>query len=278
MYCEQLHDRAILSVSGTDKFFFLQGLLTNDVQKLVDHPIYSLMLTPQGKFLYDFYLTLSGDEILLDCAAEKYDEIYKKFSMYKLHSNIFINQVKDQYQVFVIYGDGVIADEPLLFADPRCSLLGSRVIVKNGLAEDFLKKYNLVAAQDYTKLLYDLSIPLAHIDLISQESFPLEFGLDFLNAISFDKGCYVGQELTARTKHRGVVRKKLYKVTAQNDMNDLVYGTEITIEQRKIGKFCSAFNKVGKALIREEDYENYKDKTVLLNGLEVSLKPAIWYS
>ncbi len=278
MYCEQLHDRAILSVSGADKFVFLQGLLTNDVQKLVDHPIYSLMLTPQGKFLYDFYLTLSGDEILLDCAAEKYDEIYKKFSMYKLHSNIFINQVKDQYQVFAIYGDGIIADEPLLFADPRCSLLGSRAIVKNGLAEDFFKERNLVAAQDYTKLLYDLSIPLAHIDLISQESFPLEFGLDFLNAISFDKGCYVGQELTARTKHRGVVRKKLYKVTAQKDMNGVVYGTEITVEQHTIGKFCSAFNKVGKALIREEDYESYKDKPVLLNGLEVSLKPAIWYS
>ena len=279
MYCEQLQDRTILSISGADKFTFLQGLLTNDVQKLSHHPIYSLMLTPQGKFLYDFYLVLRGDEILLDCAAEKYDEICKKFSMYKLRSDVLLNQApRDQYEIFAIYGDSATSiNDALVFADPRHPLLGSRAIVKKDSAEEFLKKHNLIPAQDYTKLVYDLSIPLPHIDMISQESFPLEFGMDFLNAISFDKGCYVGQELTARTKHRGIVRKKIYKVIAQSDLSKVQYGVEIMVGQNKIGKFCSAFNEIGKALIREEDYFLHSSP-ILLDGIEITLQTAPWYS
>ncbi len=279
MYCEQLQDRAILSISGADKLVFLQGLLTNDVHKLTHHPIYSLMLTPQGKFLYDFYLILHGDEILLDCAAEKYDEICKKFSMYKLRSDVLVNQVRDQYEILAIYGEGVThINDSLVFVDPRYSLLGSRAIVKKDSAKEFLKKHNLLSMQNYTKLIYDLSIPLPHIDMISQESFPLEFGMDFLNAISFDKGCYVGQELTARTKHRGVVRKKIYKIIAQSDLSKVKCGAEIMVDQNKIGKFCSAFNEIGKALIREEDYFLRNSQPILLDGLEITLQIATWYS
>jgi folate-binding protein YgfZ len=279
MYFEQLRDRAILSISGSDKFTFLQGLLTNDVKKVIDHPIYSLMLTPQGKFSYDFYLVLNGNEILLDCAAEKYDQICKKFSIFKLRSDISINQVKDQYKIYSIYGDGLFnINNELVFIDPKCSFLGSRAILKIDYAEEFLKKSNLVSAENYMKLVYDLSIPLPHIDLISEESFPLEFGMDFLNAISFEKGCYIGQELTARTKHRGVIRKKIYKIIAQEGLNNIKYGTEITIGQNKVGKFCSAFDKIGKALVREEDYLLYNStKPILLNGLEINLQLPSWY-
>ena len=279
MYCEQLRDRAILSITGSDKITFLQGLLTNDIQKLTYHPIYSLILTPQGKFLYDFYLVLNDDEILLDCDVEKYDQICKKFAIYKLRSDISINPVKDQYKIFSIYGKGSAnANNSLVFIDPRYSLLGSRAILKAEYAEEFLKKHHLVPAQNYTKLIYDLSTPLPHIDLISEESFPLEFGMDFLNAISFEKGCYVGQELTARTKHRGVVRKKIYKIIAQSDLSEVKYGAEIMVNQNKIGKFCSAFNNIGKALIREEDYLACNSQPILLNGIEINLQLSLWYS
>jgi folate-binding protein YgfZ len=282
-YFEQITDRAILSISGIDAFTFLQGLLSNNVNLLKeDRALYSLMLTPQGKFLYDFYLTRNDSEILIDCSSIKYNEICKKFALYKLRSNISINQVRDQYVILTLYSneltEKIIDDNVLIFLDPRYSAIGFRVIVKKDYMDEFIKKHNLIPATNYKDIIYNLAIPLPDIDLISEKSFPLEFGLDNLNAISFDKGCYVGQELTARTKHRGVVRKKIYKISAKEDISNLEYGNEITIDNCKVGIFCSGLNNKGKALIREEDYQQalQTGKPILLNDIAINLEPVKW--
>ncbi len=282
LYYETLTSRAVFTVGGADAIIFLQGLLTNDVKKLKAHQaIYSLMLTPQGKFLYDFHLAMNdnADTIFLDCDLIKYEEICAKFSMYKLRSDIEINKIKDEYTILVVYGNKIFQplkdSNTIVFLDLRNPLLGYRVIIKKNMIDEFIYNNKLASGKNYNSIIYDLVIPEANVDLISDKSFPMEFGLDNLNAISFEKGCYVGQELTARTKYRGVVRKKLYKISADSDLNNIQYGTSIMINNIKIGIFCSAFGTMGKALIREEDYNRLRsgNKPIKLNENEIRLEP-----
>ena len=273
LYYQPLSDRAILSLSGPDTLTFMQGLITADIHTLKDKGIiYSLMLTPQGKFLYDFFITQNGDEILLDCAAVKYEEIAKKLAMYKLRSNVVIRQVRDEWAVLAVFA----SRDDCAYFDPRCIGLGLRAILRKDYVQEFIKDHALTLSDQYQNLLYELTIPEAETDLIPDKSFPLEFGLDALNAISFDKGCYIGQELTARTKHRGVVRKKLYKVTSEHDLSGVAPGAEIQAGGVKIGILCSSCGNKGKALIREEDYQ--QDMSTFVDSVAVRLSVAGWYS
>lgn len=239
--------RAIITISGNDRRNFLQGLITNDIHKLdSEDVIYTLMLTPQGKFLHDFYIREEGDILLLDCYAPKAEELFKRLSMYKLRADVVITlrdiDVSHPGQSVSHPGQssshpGLDPGSPSISNDPR---------------------------------------PLGYIDLIQDKSFPLEFGLDYLGAISFTKGCYVGQELTARTKHRGVVRKKLYIIKASFDLSLVEYGAELISEGKKIGSFCSGIGTIGKALIRVEDYSG--NEPVTLSDKQVQITVADWYA
>lgn len=223
-----LSKRSVINVSGKDSKEFLQGLITNDINLLQDDGkfLHCLMLTPQGKFLHEFYIIRSGEAYIINIWADKAEELTKRLNMYKLRSEVVIS-----------------------------TPLTSSIIPE----------------------LYDhRTVPTGYFDLIQDKSFPLEFGMEYLNCISFTKGCYVGQELTARTKHRGVVRKKCYIIESHPGLATIIYGAELTQNGKVIGSFCSFDGQYGKALVREEDYTP-TEHNAILQGVNISLKQGWWY-
>lgn len=188
-----LSNRAVLRISGADAVTFLQGLTTNDVAKVAQGELqYSLMLTPQGKYLFDFFLTLEGGDILLDCEAVRADDLAKKLRMYKLRSDVQIERA----ELRVYAGEGL--------ADPRSEKLKPRLISQEERKVDG-------DLADYSLNLLENGIPDS-TDFIVDKTFPMFYRLEDLNAVSFDKGCYVGQENTARMKYKGELRKSLFVV------------------------------------------------------------------
>ena len=226
MEVQNLANRKVISVSGKDALSFLQGLVTNDMNNLSeDNIIYTLMLTPQGRFDYDFFITKNGDSILVDHEESFTSEIKSKFNIYKLRSEVVIEDLSDKYNVLQYS-----AEQGGAYKDPRHSALGYRKYTE----------HEVKGGDSYDKKIYDLIIPEPHKDMIQGRSFPLEYGMDKLHAISFEKGCYMGQENTARTKHRGTVRKKLFGCLSDEDISSIALGTEISHGDAKLGIFCSA--------------------------------------
>ena len=235
-----LKNRAVISVSGEDRKIFLQGLITNDINKVSEtQAIYTLMLSPVGRFLYDFFIIEKDDKFLLDCDKERVDEVVQKFSFYKLRSKVEIKK-----ENLIVVSGGKIG-----FADPRNSQMGYRNFISNTELKDCNLEYNF---QRINLKLSDDS------DLTYDKSFPLEFGFDDLNAIDYKKGCYVGQETTARTHYKGTIRKKIFVVEVL-DCNQISKGSEIEAEDKKIGEILSSVfyeNKLfALALIKNLDNE-----------------------
>ncbi len=226
-----LPQRAIIEIAGEDRQKFLQGLVTNDVFKVGhDKLIYCAMLSAQGRFLYDFFLFEKDKILYVDCHAAKRDEIVQKLSLYKLRSKVVITK-NDAMKVF--YSQGAQG-----FVDPRNADLGYRFYssttsanVENS-AENSLEKI-----YDFKRI--SLKIAEGESDLTSDKSFILEFGFDNLNAIDYQKGCYVGQELTARTHYRGEIRKKLIHVKVEA-LQTVDKNSEIACEGKSAGIILSS--------------------------------------
>ena len=238
----------------------MQALITNDVKKIANNEsCYSLILTPQGKYLFDFFLyKINQEEFLIDCNLGKVSELISKLELYKLRSKVNITNLSDTFMV--VFGE---EGEGYKFIDPRSASLGMRSIIKNDNRPIFEDNYHT------HRMGLNTIIPEGELDLEQNKSFPLEWGLELLNAISFDKGCYVGQEVIARTKYRGVVRKQPMKVTASVDLPPK--DTEIYAGESKIGVMASSFGKVGIALIRVEDYLANKNNEFKAGDIKVIL-------
>lgn len=250
-----LEDRKIITIKGEDRYNFIQGLITNDIFILDSKSsIYSCFLTPQGKYFADFFITKYQDHFLIDVPSAKKDILIAKLNMYKLRSKVEILDESCEYLIYSIYGDKVF-QEGVIFLDPRNENMGFRAIVKkenkNKIESEFSKK------EDYEARRINLQIPEGEKDLTSEKSFPLEFGFDKLNAISFTKGCYVGQELISRTFHRGVIRKKIFKITSNNGFS--LKNTELFLYEKKIGIMLSSASDIGLCLINTEDLAEIKD-------------------
>lgn len=213
-----LNDRAILEISGSERKKFLQGLITNDIEKASEsNLIYSAMLNAQGRFLYDFFIFENGEKLILDCFANRRDEIAKKLGFYKLRSQVEIKK-NDELRIF-------FNQENQGLADPRTPNLGHRLYTT-------LTPNPLSLTPSYHHIRISLKIPESEHDLTYEKSFILEFGFDDLNAIDYTKGCYVGQELTARTHYRGEIRKKIFHIMLQQTQHD----SEVSLSQSKIEK------------------------------------------
>lgn len=202
-----LEDRAVLTVDGPDAAGFLQGLITHDVGLLaVGRSLYAGLLSPQGKALFDFHLHAGDDgAILIDVAADKADALLKRLTMYKLRKAVSLAR-RDDLAVLASWPDG----EP---ADARTSALGARWIGTAGSAP--------AGAEAYDAHRLAVGVPDS-ADIGSDELLWLETGADLLDGVSFTKGCYVGQENTARMHHRDKVRRRLVPVTLAGDPGDAV--------------------------------------------------------
>src|SRR6201996_1888793 len=196
-----VEDRGIIALSGPDTRVFLQGLITNDIGLLTpDKPIYAALLTPQGKILFDFLIADDGaGTLLLDCLATSRDALVKRLSIYRLRSKVEIAPC-DELAVFASWDGSPLPG--ISFDDPRLTALGRRSTAPKADGQ-----------RGYLAHRLSLGIPEA-ADFGSDKMFALDAGLDELHAIAFDKGCYVGQELTARMKHRGTARKRILTLSA----------------------------------------------------------------
>lgn len=235
-----LQDRAVIAVAGPEARSFLQGLITNDVERLAPGKgIYAALLTPQGKILFDFFLVEGDGAILIDGLGATRDALLRRLSMYKLRAKVTL-EPRDQLAVLAEW-DGSHAKYTIAYPDPRVPALGMRAIVSKGEMHT-----GLAPASAYHEHRLNLGVPEA-ADFGSDKMFALDADLDELHAIDFQKGCYIGQELTARMKHRGTARKRLLAVTgAALPAPD----TSVRAGEKDIGEITAAYGDRGFALVR----------------------------
>ncbi len=235
----QLEDRAIIAVSGPEARDFLQGLVTNDIHEIAGPQVlrYAALLTPQGKILFDFLVCEQNGTILLDCAAEFRDALLKRLSLYRLRAKVEIAARPD---LAVLWRAAAEPGAPFR-PDPRHPGLGGRALMPAGHAPAGSKRFETVRL--------DAGVPEGR-DFGQDKVFALDGDLDELHGIAFDKGCYVGQELTARMKHRGTARKRLLPVRAVAGDALPPSGTSIIADRHDIGSVHSVYGDKGFALVR----------------------------
>jgi folate-binding protein YgfZ len=209
--------RAIYRITGADRESFLQGLVTNDVAGLSEGLVYTAFLSPQGKYLADFFLVPEDEAILLDIDSEIAPATMQRLSMYRLRSDVEISET----DLHMHRGLGDAPEDG--FADPRHSALGWRAYRKEPAAPDDV---------DWAALRVAHGIPETGIEL-TPDTFILEAGFERLNGVDFRKGCYVGQEVTARMKHKTALRKGLGRIRLSAPVPP---GTELTAEGKAAGK------------------------------------------
>ncbi len=280
-----LENRGLLGLTGEDTIEFLQGLVSNDVTKITPScAIYSAMLSPQGKFLYDFFLLQFGDELLIDCEAERLDDLKRKLTMYKLRSKVDILDRSQDFVVAALLGEnvadklGVKNEEGVAtgyqggtaYIDPRLAQIGGRCVIPKESAEVSLTEDGFISAtpEEYEAARLCLGLPDGSRDMIVEKSILLENGFQELNGVDWDKGCYMGQELTARTHYRGLVKKRLMPVQIEGPLP--APGTPVMLGDVEAGEMRSGQGENGLALIRLEQFE-----TASQSGQDLSAEGAI---
>jgi folate-binding protein YgfZ len=268
-----LDDRAVLAISGPQARDFLQGLVTNDIVNGLapGAGLYTALLSPQGKILFDFFVTEGDGALLLDVARPSRDALLKKLTLYRLRAKVGI-EARDQLGVYV-HLRGHPENRPLsyaqravTFADPRLPELGRRSI--GSLAE---MPANLPGPRIYHQQRLALGVPEGD-DFGYEKVFALDAGLAELNGVSFTKGCYIGQELTSRMKHRATSRKRILAATAEVP---LPATGPLTRGGAEIGEFISTHGNVAFALVRLDRLDETKGQ-LAAGEIPVALTRPTW--
>lgn len=260
----RLEDRAIIALSGPDARSFLQGLTTNDVDRLAHgKPLYAALLAPQGKILFDFLLVDNSDgSVLLDCWAPVSDALLKRLTLYRLRAKVEIAPRED-LAVFAAWDGSALPGNS--FDDPRLAALGRRSVGPK-----------VEGARGYLEHRLHLGVPEGP-DFGSDKTFALDAGLDELHGVAFDKGCYVGQELTARMKHRGTARKRTLPVETA-DKSPLAAGADLRANGQTVGEVVSAYDSRGFALVRLDRLEEAGASSIDAAGVMVRMTKPDWLS
>ena len=247
-------DRGVIRVTGEDRVSFLQGLVSNDVEKVAaDRAGFGAFLTPQGKFLHDFFLVECDGSLLIETAEERIEDFFRKLRMYKLRSKVELAIDSETWISAAVFGDGVATalgtgDDRgsavpfaggIAFLDPRHADVGARVLLPAAGGVATLEALGLTATDRaaYDRRRVDLGLPDGARDMAIEKTVLLEAGFEELGGVDFDKGCYLGQELTARTKYRGLVKRRLMPVTIDGPAP--APGTEITLDGKEAGEIRS---------------------------------------
>jgi folate-binding protein YgfZ len=240
-----LSDRAVIALEGPEARGFLQGLITNDLTDLTPgHGLYAALLAPQGKILFDFLIAEGDGAVLLDCQAASAEALVRKLKLYRLRAKIEI-ALRPQLSVYAGL-TGRPAERAITFADPRLGQLGPRSI--GALAE---MPADLPGPALYHAARLGLGVPEGS-DFGSDKIFALDAGLDELHAIAFAKGCYIGQELTARMKHRGTARKRILTLSADAA---LPANGDVMAGDNAVGEIVAAYGAKAFALVRLDRLE-----------------------
>ena len=226
-------------IYGKDSKSFIQNLITNDIEKCEDGKIiYSCLLTPQGKFLADFFIFNINDNYFFETNDKFYNNLLGRLKIYKLRSEIEIKEINNLYS-YSLFNIDYEGDYNVYLNDPRNINLGKKLITdKKILIEK--ERFKEINETKYHEILINHTTPYSPFDILENKSLLLENNFDNLNAIDWDKGCYVGQEITARMKYRGLLKKKLYALKIKS--GDVLEGDELIVDNKKIGTIVSKAN------------------------------------
>ena len=253
-----LPHRSVIAVSGPDRAEFLQGLISNDTAKVVaGGAMWAALLTPQGRFLNDMFVVGEGADIfLLETERERAPALARKLKMYTLRSKVTVEDRSAAMEVAVVFGPGAETLVPLAgatsFVDPRLPELGVRVLAPVGQTAALLSPHGVGEAplDAYERRRLELGVPDGSRDLPVEKALLLESGFDELNGVDWKKGCYMGQELTARTKYRGLIKRRLFPVRIEGVLPPP--GTPIHHGDKEVGEIRSGAGDRALAMLQLE--------------------------
>ena len=281
-----LEKRGVILVSGEDAKDFLQNIITNDINKVsYKNSIFAALLTPQGKYLNEFFIIHNNKGYLLDCSENSTEELIKDLSKYKLRSKVQIEDLSSEFVIGIIKNlrfqelqkelksneNTITYRDTPIFLDPRNKELGARII--SNLEKFYLtiKKLNLniIDSKEYYSLAHKLGVPEKGLINLKDRLFGLEANFEMLQAIDFKKGCYVGQENTARMKLKNKIRRRLMPISSSEKLD---IGDEITFNNIRIGKILiDQPYPFGLIKVLEPNLEDFKDKKLLANNKECKI-------
>jgi folate-binding protein YgfZ len=241
-----LPDRAVIEVAGADAATFLQSLITNDIAKAANgRAIFAALLTPQGKIIAAFLVAPANGGYLIDCAAAQAADLAARLKKYKLRAKVTIAERTDLAVV------ASTSESAGAFADPRLAALGFRAYQTDPTASDHSTAYHAHRIA--------LGVPEAS-DIPPETHFPLDCNFEELHGVDFDKGCYVGQELTARMKHRATARRRILRVHATTPLPPP--GTPLKHGDTELGEMLGSIGTNGLALVRLDRLGDNTEATV----------------
>jgi folate-binding protein YgfZ len=248
----QLPTRHIIQITGTEAKPFLQSLVSVDVIKIAESTaVYGLLLTPQGKILHDMFILSVNDALLIDVEANQAEMLLKRLHLYKLKRDVVLQIAKD-WRVAVMFGESnkkMSLENAIVVDDPRLKALGKRIYASQNIHAEAIGAAEK-AAEDYEVFCTHLGVPNG-ADIAADSYFAFDFDMDDLHAIDYTKGCYVGQEVTARMHYRGVPKKGVYQISAMDDLLP-ESGTEISCTGKAAGVCIRTIGTQGIAVLRHE--------------------------
>ena len=303
MFYIALENRSIIKLTGDDVIDFLQGLISNDARFLLSgNAIYAAMLSPQGKFLHDFFIIKSDNIFFIDVAQNRKDDLLARLKLYRLRSKVEIEDATD-LTVVALFGKDNSSVTPLetiiTYPDPRTEKMGFRAILtspsllaREGWGDGYNRIYqNQIpplpnpppqGGREYNEHLYEklrlyLTIPDTS-DMLIDKSLLLECGFEQLHGVNFSKGCYVGQEVTARSKFRGQVRKSFYQISADVNIKLPPIGTPIKAGEIIIGELRTSYENIGIGIINIDYLTTAQNAsgTFLCDGINIKISPPSW--
>ena len=281
-----LEDRGFIQVKGLEAKDFLQNIVTNDLEKVTNSStVFSSILTPQGKYLFDFFIIKSKDNYLIECEKKSTPEITKLLNYYKLRSKVELIDLSEKYVAAVIslekfkeignseisIGKRINYRDDLIYVDPRNVNLGAKIISKLENLYLTIKKLNLtiVDKKKYYNKSFRLGIPQINLNRLKDKIFGIENNLDELNGIDFKKGCYVGQENTARMKLKNKLRKRLLPIFTNGKFE---VGDSLMFNNTSVGNIIiSKPYPFGLIKLFDPNLSDFKDKILNLNGYDAKL-------
>jgi folate-binding protein YgfZ len=246
MKAAKLAGRGLVRLSGPDTRSFLQGLVTGNALTLEPGEArWAALLSPQGKILFDFLMSVSGESILLDAKADKVADLIKRLSMYRLRAKVEIADQSADYAVIALYG-GPAAEGA---RDSRHPDMGTRLIVPAGNVDAALLTFGGdSSAQDYAAHRIALGVPEGGLDFAYGDAFPAEADMDLFNGVDFKKGCFVGQEVVARMYYRSTTRNRVTKVLLEGAAPPP--GATVIAGEKQVGTMGSSAGTLGLAMLR----------------------------
>jgi len=257
--CVFLADRTILKLEGQAARTFLQGQVTNNIDSLAPaHPLYAALLTAQGKIIADFILMQAGEAILLDCARPQAADLAARLKKFRLRAKVSIEETATDLTV-ISAPQAPPENLPVVAAapDPRLPEMGWRWIVETRLLPSLDLEQEPHPAYDRHRI--ECGVPDSLLDLRPETYFPLDCNFEELNGVDFAKGCYVGQELTARMKHRATARKRILPVASATGMP--AHGTTLKSGDTEVGEMLGSQGPIGLAILRLDRLGNTRTLT-----------------